>query len=306
MAQAWSSLGSSVTVVEAADRIVAREEPFVSEEVGDGLRAAGVELRTGVKAVGASRGEGGQVSLELEGGEELRGDELLVAVGRRPAHRRTSDSSGPASRPAATSRSTTSCGSTARDWLYAIGDVNGRALLTHMGKYQARIAADHILGRKGARGDCDLKRIAAGHLHRAAGRRRRPARSSRREGRGSRRSRRRRRDLGERRRQLHRPQRARHGADRGRRAAAGDRRRDLRRPRDRRVAARGDDRGRRRRFRSTACGTPCPRSRPAASSGSSCSRRTGSRPGPALDAQPALEVVEVGLGEAGDLVELVE
>ena len=156
MAQAWSSLGSSVTVVEAADRIVAQEEPFVSEEVGDGLRAAGAELRTGVKAVGASRGEGGQVSLELEGGEELRGDELLVAVGRRP---RTED--------LGLERAGVEAGGylevddqlrvEGSDWLYAIGDVNGRALLTHMGKYQARAAADHILGRKGAGATEDLK-----------------------------------------------------------------------------------------------------------------------------------------------------
>jgi dihydrolipoamide dehydrogenase len=156
MAQAWSSLGSSVTVVEAADRIVAQEEPFVSEEVGDGLRAAGAELRTGVKAVGASRGEGGQVSLELEGGEEVRGDELLVAVGRRP---RTED--------LGLERAGVEAGGylevddqlrvEGSDWLYAIGDVNGRALLTHMGKYQARAAADHILGRKGAGATEDLK-----------------------------------------------------------------------------------------------------------------------------------------------------
>ena len=60
---------------------------------------------------------------------------------RGPSEHRARD--GRASSPAATSRSTTACASAAHDWLYAIGDVNGRALLTHMGKYQARIAADH-------------------------------------------------------------------------------------------------------------------------------------------------------------------
>ena len=82
---AWAP---SVALVEAADRILAGEEPFVSEEVADGAARHGVDLRVGVKAVGGSRGEGGRVSLRLEGGEELRGDELLVAVGRRPADRR--------------------------------------------------------------------------------------------------------------------------------------------------------------------------------------------------------------------------
>ncbi len=61
------------------------------------------------------------------------------------------------------------------DWLYAIGDVNGRALFTHMGKYQARIAADHILGNAiGGRPRRRRPALAARDLHRAAGRRRRP------------------------------------------------------------------------------------------------------------------------------------
>jgi pyruvate/2-oxoglutarate dehydrogenase complex dihydrolipoamide dehydrogenase (E3) component len=146
MAQAWSSLGASVTAIEAEDRILGAEEPFVSEQIGAGLEASGVEIRTGVRAVAASRGEGGRVTLRLEGDEELHGDELLVAVGRRPRtaelgletagveaggyldvdDRLRVDGSG---------------------WLYAIGDVNGRSLLTHMGKYQARICADAILGK---------------------------------------------------------------------------------------------------------------------------------------------------------------
>jgi dihydrolipoamide dehydrogenase len=153
MAQAWSSLGSSVALVEAVDRILVTEEPFVSEEISEALGEAGVELHVGVKAVGVSRGEGGQVSLRLEGGEELHGDELLVAVGRRP---RTDDlmleSAG------FSSGGYLSVDDQLRvdgsDWLYAIGDVNGRALLTHMGKYQGRICADHVLGKDVA-ASCD-------------------------------------------------------------------------------------------------------------------------------------------------------
>jgi dihydrolipoamide dehydrogenase len=145
MAQAWSSLGSNVALVEAMDRILATEEPFASEQVSAGLERSGVELRTGAKATAVTRGESGQISLRLEGGAELRGDELLVAVGRRP---RTDDIGLEAAGVAAGGYLEVDdrlrvAGS---DWLYAIGDVNGRALLTHMGKYQARIAADHILG----------------------------------------------------------------------------------------------------------------------------------------------------------------
>ena len=145
MAQAWSSLGSNVALVEAEDRLLATEEPFASEQVSAGLERSGVEVRTGAKATAVTRGEAGQVSLQLEGGAELRGDELLVAVGRRP---RTDDIGLEAAGVAAggyleVDDQLRVAGS---DWLYAIGDVNGRALLTHMGKYQARIAADHILG----------------------------------------------------------------------------------------------------------------------------------------------------------------
>ena len=149
MAQAWSSLGSSVTLVEALDRVLAAEEPFASEQVTAGLKAGGVDVRTGVSAEGVSRGEGGQVALRLADGDEVRGDELLVAVGRRP---RTAElglaSVGVEADGYLGVDDELRVGGS--DWLYAIGDVNGRSLLTHMGKYQARICADQILGRPGA------------------------------------------------------------------------------------------------------------------------------------------------------------
>ncbi len=149
LAQAWGSLGASVTLVEALDRVLATEEPFVSEQVAGGLAATGVEVRTGVKAVSASRGEAGQVTVALEDGTELRGDELLVAVGRRP---RTAElgleSAGVEAGGYLEVDDQLRVGGS--EWLYAIGDVNGRSLLTHMGKYQARICADHILGRPAA------------------------------------------------------------------------------------------------------------------------------------------------------------
>jgi len=155
MAQAWSSLGASVTLVEAVDRVLAAEEEFASEQVAAGLTEAGVELRTGVKATGASRGEGGQVSLRLDGGEELRGDELLVAVGRRP---RTAElgleSVGVESGGYIAVDDRMRVGGL--DWLYAIGDVNGRSLLTHMGKYQARVCIGNIAGQ-------DIEAIADKH-----------------------------------------------------------------------------------------------------------------------------------------------
>jgi pyruvate/2-oxoglutarate dehydrogenase complex dihydrolipoamide dehydrogenase (E3) component len=156
MAQAWRTLGSEVVLIEAQDRILSPEEPFASEQVADGLREIGVDVRTGV-AARAVRAEDGAVTIALEGGDEVSGEELLVAVGRKP----TTDDIGldtvdvePGERgflevddQLRVKTPDLHADRAASDWLYAIGDVNGRALLTHMGKYQARIAADHILGK---------------------------------------------------------------------------------------------------------------------------------------------------------------
>jgi pyruvate/2-oxoglutarate dehydrogenase complex dihydrolipoamide dehydrogenase (E3) component len=145
LAQAWRSLGSEVTLIEAADRLIAGEEPFASDHVEQGLRDAGVEVRLGVEAT-AVRARDGRVELELESGGAVHGDELLVAVGRRP---NTIDIGVDSVGLAPGEPIEVDDSMRATPWLYAIGDVNGRALLTHMGKYQARIAADAILGEGG-------------------------------------------------------------------------------------------------------------------------------------------------------------
>jgi pyruvate/2-oxoglutarate dehydrogenase complex dihydrolipoamide dehydrogenase (E3) component len=145
LAQAWRTLGSQVTLIEAADRLIAREEPFASDQVEQSLRERGIDVHIGVKAV-AARARDGEVEVELESGGPVRGEELLVAIGRRPNTAELGlDTVGlEPDRPIEVDDSMR-----ANDWLYAIGDVNGRALLTHMGKYQARVAADAILGGGG-------------------------------------------------------------------------------------------------------------------------------------------------------------
>jgi dihydrolipoamide dehydrogenase len=147
MAQAWRALGSQVTVIEGGDRVLSREEPFASEHVEEALRERGVDIRTGAKAT-AVRAEGGEVVVELDTGDEVPGDELLVAVGRRP---NTTDIGLETLglEPGRPVEVDDFMRAPDTDWLYAIGDVNGRALLTHMGKYQARIAADAIVGPGG-------------------------------------------------------------------------------------------------------------------------------------------------------------
>lgn len=147
MAQAWMSLGAEVALVQDSERLLPRNEPFAGELVAEALRERGVDVRLGAKASSARR-DSGNVVLELEGGDAVEGTELLVAVGRKP---RTDDigldSIGvePGERGFLEVDDQLRVGGS--QWLYAVGDVNGRALLTHMGKYQARIAADHILGK---------------------------------------------------------------------------------------------------------------------------------------------------------------
>jgi dihydrolipoamide dehydrogenase len=153
MAQAYSSLGAEVTVVEGLARLIAGEEELASELVREALEQAGVRVITGVKATAARRerkpdGAHGPVTLELDDGRSLTGDELLVAVGRKPH----TDSLGlealglEGGRPVDVDDTMRVAG---HDWLYVVGDANGRVLLTHMGKYQARLACEHILGRGG-------------------------------------------------------------------------------------------------------------------------------------------------------------
>jgi len=145
MAQAWASLGAAVTVVEALPRVLSREEPFVSDQVTAALEAIGVDVRTGARACAVRRH--GEVTLELEGGDAIGADELLVAAGRRPHSGDIGlDSVGlPAGVEIEVDDELRVPG---LPWLYAVGDVNGRSLLTHMGKHQARLAADRIAGKQ--------------------------------------------------------------------------------------------------------------------------------------------------------------
>jgi pyruvate/2-oxoglutarate dehydrogenase complex dihydrolipoamide dehydrogenase (E3) component len=145
MAQAWRSLGSQVTVVEALDRLLAREEPFAGEEVMQALTERGVVVRTGVRAEKVRPGEDGAIFVDLDDGTSITGDRLLVAAGRKP---RTDDLGleTVGLEPGDSIEVDDTLRVPGHPWLYAVGDVNARALLTHTGKYQARAAADRILG----------------------------------------------------------------------------------------------------------------------------------------------------------------
>jgi len=144
MSQAWGALGSKITLVHRGERLIKREEPFAGEQVLDALRELGVDVRLGRSATGVARDE--HFAVTLDDGSVVEADQLLVAFGRVPGtHGIGVETLGlEAGKPLLVDDHMRVPG---HDWLFAIGDVNGRALLTHMGKYQGRIAADAILGQ---------------------------------------------------------------------------------------------------------------------------------------------------------------
>ncbi|HJD83280.1 NAD(P)/FAD-dependent oxidoreductase [Kitasatospora aureofaciens] len=155
MACAWRALGSEVVLLVRGDALLPRMEPFAGELVADGLRGAGVDLRFGTEVTSLERaGATGPVVLSLNDGERLTegerlsADEVLYATGRAP---RTADIGleQVGLRPGSWLDVDDSCTVLGVDgeWLYAAGDVNHRALLTHQGKYQARITGAAIAAR---------------------------------------------------------------------------------------------------------------------------------------------------------------
>jgi dihydrolipoamide dehydrogenase len=147
LSQAWASLGTEVTLVEGGEHLLGRDEPFAGEEVATALRGRfGVDVRTGALAESV-REENGRIVVELDDGGSIDGEELLVAVGRTP-HTGELDlnSIGVVADQHGFLETDGRMRVGGRDWLYAIGDVNGRALFTHVGKYQAWIAAENLLG----------------------------------------------------------------------------------------------------------------------------------------------------------------
>lgn len=149
MAQAFRRLGASeVTVIEAMDGLLGREEPFVSDELTAALEAEGITVKLGAMATKVGRdGSDGPVTVTLDSGDEVTGDELLVAVGRRaPTDDLGLDTVGVEPGRGGYIEVDDHLRVPDHDWLYVVGDANGRALLTHQGKYQARLVGDALAG----------------------------------------------------------------------------------------------------------------------------------------------------------------
>jgi pyruvate/2-oxoglutarate dehydrogenase complex dihydrolipoamide dehydrogenase (E3) component len=147
MAQAYATLGARVTIIEAHERLISGEEEFASQQVREALEEQHVKVILGIEATRVERPEErGAITVELKDGSSHVGAELLVAVGRRSR----TDGVGLEAfglEPGKPVEVDDTMRVPGQQWLYVVGDANGRALLTHMGKYQARLAADHILGR---------------------------------------------------------------------------------------------------------------------------------------------------------------
>ncbi len=176
MATAWRALGSEqMTVLQRGPRLLPGYEPEVGERIAAALRERGVDVRLGAQVSAASREADGTVRLrvaervgahevradevradEVRADEVLEADELLVAAGRRPrtddlgletvglepgAYLETDDSLRVTGVPGG--------------WLYAAGDCTGRALLTHQGKYQARVCGAALVARAAGRPEAD-------------------------------------------------------------------------------------------------------------------------------------------------------
>lgn len=147
MATAYAQLGATVTLV-ARGGLLTTAEPFAGERVAAGLRELGVDVRLNT-ATSAVRREGEQVVLTLDKGEEseeITASEVLVATGRTAQ----TDDLGlevVGLEPGRAIDVDDTMRAPGVDWLYAVGDVNGRIMLTHQGKYQARAAGDVIAAR---------------------------------------------------------------------------------------------------------------------------------------------------------------
>ncbi|MGW1545261.1 dihydrolipoyl dehydrogenase family protein [Streptomyces sp. NPDC002309] len=145
MATVWQALGSRVTLLVRGKGLLNRMEPFAGDMVAEALTEAGADIRTGTSVASVTRDDG-TVVVVTDRGDRLEADEILFAIGRAP---RTDDIGldTVGLEPGSWLSVDESLQVSGTDWLYGVGDVNRRALLTHQGKYQARIAGAAIAAR---------------------------------------------------------------------------------------------------------------------------------------------------------------
>ncbi|MBB4745043.1 dihydrolipoamide dehydrogenase [Actinoplanes octamycinicus] len=141
LSQAFTSLGARVTLIPGERGLLPREEPFAGEQVAQSLTEQGVDIRIGARAQ-AVRRTGLGVDVTLSDGVTVTAAEILVAAGRTPQAADLGLDTVGVDSP----RVDENMRVPGSSWLYVVGDLNGKALFTHMAKYQAAIAAGDILG----------------------------------------------------------------------------------------------------------------------------------------------------------------
>ncbi|MEV7552568.1 NAD(P)/FAD-dependent oxidoreductase [Amycolatopsis sp. NPDC089917] len=147
MAQAFATLGAEVHLIISGERPLPRLPGFAGDAVIAGLREAGVVVHTGSGLDSVSAVDGGK-ELALKGGDRLVVDELLVATGRRPATDGLGvETLGLEAGVTLTTDDNGRVSAVDGDWLFAVGDVTGRAPLTHQGKYAARTTGDAVVAQ---------------------------------------------------------------------------------------------------------------------------------------------------------------
>jgi pyruvate/2-oxoglutarate dehydrogenase complex dihydrolipoamide dehydrogenase (E3) component len=156
----YARMGAAVTIIQRPGRLIDREEPRVGELAARALAADGVSVRAGRAAVRAERAAGETV-VTLDDGSRVETDVVVLAAGRRP----TTEGLGleaagitPGERGAVPVDGQCRAG----DGLWALGDVTGVALFTHVAMYQGRVVADNILGRPRAAAYHGIPRVVFG------------------------------------------------------------------------------------------------------------------------------------------------
>ncbi|MFW6136039.1 MAG: dihydrolipoyl dehydrogenase family protein [Chloroflexota bacterium] len=145
LGQVLARFGVDVTIVEAKDRLLSREEPEASEVVEAAFAADGIDVRTGARAERVESRDG-SIVVTLTGGAEVTGERLFVATGRTVdlsdlgLESAGIDASGPYIEVDERMR--------AADGIWAMGDVTGKGLLTTVAVYQSAIVAADILGKE--------------------------------------------------------------------------------------------------------------------------------------------------------------
>jgi len=147
IAQAFSRFGVRITILELADRILGPEEPEASAVVAEAMADEGIDVRAGVQVERVAHDEGTGFTVSLGSGEQLTAEKLLVAAGRRTNLSDLGlDTVGldPSARYLETDEQMR-----AGDQVWAVGDITGKGLFTHMSMYQAEIAVRSVLGKDG-------------------------------------------------------------------------------------------------------------------------------------------------------------